>query len=95
VSVTFSSIYAYNTTGVADINNTNKIYGNNAWFHGGGGGGGTQQGSGGVPYGGAGYKGIVVVSYEWPYQLATGGTVTSSGGRYYHYLTDTGQQFSW
>jgi hypothetical protein len=59
---------------------------------GGGGGGGESWNGGGNRWGpgGNGGSGIVVVSYVSGSQLFSGGTVTNSGGRYYHTFTTSG-----
>lgn len=96
VRLTSSSYWNWNVYGTTTGDNTSGLYGNHAWFFGGGGGAGTSQGHGGNYFGGSGRDGIVIVSYVWPYQVASGGTVVSSGGRYYHYFTNTaGDIFSW
>ena len=78
-------------------------------YSGGAGGGGSATGNGtyygggggGAPSGGSspwvstsGYQGIVIVSYQWNFQVLSGGTVTSDSGtgfnkRWYHAITDT------
>jgi hypothetical protein len=55
-----------------------------------GGGGGTYVGGDGAYPGGNGGSGLCVVRYQSPTQLGTGGTVTSSGGYYYHTFTSSG-----
>ncbi len=55
---------------------------------GGGGGGGGYNGGGGA--GGNGGKGIVIISYTSPIPLATGGTITTSGGNQIHTFTSDG-----
>jgi hypothetical protein len=45
--------------------------------------------------GGSGYQGCVIISYEWPVQLGTGGDVTQSGNTFYHVITSSTQKFSW
>jgi hypothetical protein len=57
---------------------------------GGGGGGGGSFGGGTFSPGLAGGSGVVIVRYQSPTQLLTGGTVTSSGGYYYHTFTAVG-----
>lgn len=52
---------------------------------GGGGGGGAQNNAGG-----AGGKGIVILSYTTGTMTATGGTITTSGGNTIHTFTSTG-----
>ena len=51
------------------------------------GGGGGGSGSG---VGAAGGSGIVIIRYQSPYQKASGGTITASGGYYYHTFTGSG-----
>ena len=57
----------------------------NATFYGGGGGGGVT----GIPSGSGG-SGIVIISYTSATQIATGGTVTTSGGNFIHTFTSSG-----
>jgi hypothetical protein len=59
-------------------------YGVNASYYGGGGGGGPTQGHGPVT-GTYGYQGIVIISYQWPFQLISGGSVSTSGSGYSKY----------
>ena len=64
----------------------------NATYYGGGGGGGYSGGS--SPWiGTSGYQGIVVVSYQWNFQVFSGGYVESSGSgmstRWFHYITSS------
>ena len=49
-----------------------------------------SPGAGQSNFGGGGRNGGVIISYVSATQLATGGTVTSSGGRYYHTFSGTG-----
>lgn len=95
VKMLSSTYWGWNNTGSTNSYNTGHWYGTHAWHYGGGGGAGSNQGGGGTPVGGSGRNGIVIVSYTWPYQVASGGTVVSSGGRHYHYFTDDSQIFSW
>jgi len=53
----------------------------------GGGGGGAASGAND---GGAGGSGVVIIRYQSGTQLGTGGTVTSSGGYYYHTFNSSG-----
>ena len=53
---------------------------------GGGGGGGASGGH----TGGAGGSGVVIVRYKSASQIGSGGTVSSSGGFYYHTFTTSG-----
>jgi hypothetical protein len=70
--------------------------GQNATFYGGGGSGASSR-NGGLFYT-TGYQGIVIVSYQWDFQVMTGGSVTSTSGsggpgasyRYYHTFTSSG-----
>lgn len=95
VKMTDSSYWNWNSTGSTNSDNTGNLYGPHAWFYGGGGGAGSNQGGGGTSTGGAGRNGVVIVSYEWPYQVATGGTSYKIGNRYYHRFTSDNQTFSW
>jgi hypothetical protein len=59
--------------------------------------GATNTGSGGggacwenVPTGYPGGSGLVLIRYQSPVQIATGGTVYSSGGYIYHKFTSSG-----
>ena len=54
---------------------------------GGGGGGG---GSNSLGKGGDGGSGVIIISYASSIQLLSGGTVTSSGGRFFHTFTTVG-----
>lgn len=54
------------------------------------GGGGGGKGGGGSGSGGAGGSGVVIVRYLSAVQKGSGGTVTSSGGYYYHTFTSSG-----
>jgi len=69
-------VHSYGTNGTSGING----------FGGGGGGGGTSGPTGG-PYsnGGNGGNGVVILSYKYPTQIATGGTVTN-------YIDSNGQK---
>jgi hypothetical protein len=62
--------------------------GSNATGSGSGGGGGAATGS--TNNGGSGSSGIVIMSYTSAVQLATGGTITTSGGKYIHTFTTSG-----
>jgi hypothetical protein len=71
--------------------------GQNAFYYGGGGSGASSRNGGlDATYG---YQGIVIVSYQWDFQLMSGGSVTfvnGSGGpgatyRYYHTFTSSSQ----
>lgn len=72
-------------------------YGVNASYYGGGGGGGATNGHGPVA-GTNGYQGIVIIAYQWNFQLGSGGTVTSSGSGitkwWYHAITSSSQKFT-
>lgn len=57
---------------------------------GGGGGGGGSWGGGTYSPGANGGSGVVIVSYVSGSQLFSGGSVTNSGGRYYHTFTSSG-----
>jgi len=52
--------------------------------------GGVNTGNGGNFHGGSGGSGIVIVRYSGTTQLATGGTITTSGGYTYHTFTSDG-----
>jgi hypothetical protein len=75
----------------------NGGYGYDATFYGNGAGGSPQQGRGPVRAT-SGYQGIVIISYQWNLQLATGGSVTSSGSgistTWYHTITSGSQTFT-
>jgi len=61
--------------------------GGNATLIGSGGGGG---GTSGVSNGGSGSGGVVIISYTSAVQLATGGTITTSGGNFIHTFSSNG-----
>jgi hypothetical protein len=75
----------------------NGGYSVDATFYGDGGGGGNQGTNHGPQRGSYGYQGIVIISYQWPTQIMSGGSVSNDGGtgyskRWYHSITSSAQQ---
>ena len=68
-----------------------------ASFYGDGAGGSPQNGHG-PQRSTSGYQGIIIVAYQWPFQLLSGGSVSSSGTGYskywYHQITSGSQQLT-
>lgn len=95
VRILDSTYWGWNSTGSTNSYNTGNWYGTHAWFYGGAGGAGSTQGGGGTAVGGSGRNGVVIVSYEWPYQVATGGTTYKIGNRHFHRFTASNEIFSW
>jgi hypothetical protein len=55
-----------------------------------GGGGGANSNGGGTPWAAtSGYQGVVIVSYVFDFAVASGGTVSNVGTRWYHTITNT------